>query len=120
MIDKTPLSSTYFLRHNDIEYIIKITNKRANKHTVIHCDGGMVVWEQIYPLGIKPVSERFPVCKADFTSKKQRGVVVIQGAPSLITGLDEGSFISSRGTPKSDEDVFVMSFNAFKTFLNGK
>ena len=24
MIDKTPLSSTYFLRHNDIEYIIEI------------------------------------------------------------------------------------------------
>lgn len=120
LISKTALISTYSLTHMGIEYIIKITNKRATKRSVIHCEGNTVMWEQLYPSAIFPVSERFPVCKVGFTEKNQRGVLVIQGVPAIITGLDDGVFVSSKGPLKSDDDIFVMSYNAFKTFTGEK
>ena len=52
-----------------------------------------------------------PQRKADETV-----IVVIKGKPGIITGLDEGIFVSSRGKIKTKNDIYVMSETAFKLF----
>ena len=44
-------------------------------------------------------------------------VVVIKGRPAMISGLDEGIWVSSeRAKIKGEKDVFVMTEAAFKVF----
>ena len=52
-----------------------------------------------------------PVC-----NRGETVIVVIKGKPGLITGLDEGIFVSSRGKIKTNKDIYVMSETAFKLF----
>ncbi|MBQ9131032.1 MAG: hypothetical protein IJX62_00995, partial [Clostridia bacterium] len=49
-------------------------------------------------------------------SEKETVIVLIKGKPSVIKGLDENGFLSSRGIPKNPTDVFVMTEAAFKLF----
>ena len=43
-------------------------------------------------------------------------IVLIKGKPGVITGLDEGHFVSAHGEVRSEDDIYVMSEAAFKVF----
>lgn len=106
----------YRLENEGQIYVIKKTKRSANKHTVIHCENGAIIWEQIYPLGISPVRKRTVITKSSFSECGERGIVLISGKPKCITGLDDSEFVSLHGSIRSDRDIYVMSWKAFAVF----
>ena len=99
--------------------VLYLTKKSAGKGTHIHCrDDKTLYWEQLYMFGGMSTPRREenilvrPKREAD-----EIAIVVIKGKPALITGLDEGIFVSARkGRLGGDKDIFVMSETAFKLF----
>ena len=98
-------------------YTVYESKQKANRATHIHCEeSGVIVWEQLYPVShIAPARVKTVLIKP-VRSTSETVIVLIKGKPSLITGLDENGFVSSRGTPSRPDDVFVMSEAAFKLF----
>jgi len=99
-------------------YTVYVSKTRATKATHIECRAdNTIYWVQFYPFGGMSQPSRVekvfikPVCQKDVTS-----IVIIRGKPGLITGLDEGIYVSGRGIPKSKNSVYVMSEGAFKLF----
>ncbi len=99
-------------------YVVYRTREAANKETHIACGrDGTIYWKQFYPVGylqLAPVVEPLIKPKRD---GDETVIVVIKGRPSVIAGLDENGFVSSRGVRKSKSDVYVMSEAAFKMFV---
>lgn len=119
-IDKDEYCTTYTFSYHGKNVLVRRTNERANKHTFIKCmDNGSVEWERLYPVG-RPASfakeTRIIATVASFWKKDTVCIVLIAGRPGSIDNLDEGWFVSSRGTPKSDKHIYVMSQAAFKLF----
>lgn len=94
IISKDKLCTTYSLNYNGLDYIIKKTNRVASKHTVIHCEGENVIWEQLYPLGVSPAREKTVIAKKNFVKNGAKGVLIINGTPLSIKNLDENGFCS--------------------------
>ena len=99
-------------------YTVYVSRARANKGTHIECrENGTIYWVQLYPFGgMSSPSRVEKVFLKPVVNKDETTIVVIKGKPGLIKGLDEGIFVSSRGTPKSENSVYVMSEGAFKIF----
>ena len=99
-------------------YVVYRTRDVANKETHIECGkDGTIYWKQFYPVGylqLPPVVECILKPKRD---GDETVIVLIKGRPSVISGLDENGFVSSRGVRKSRSDVYVMSEAAFKVFV---
>ena len=117
----------YALMFRERKYVVYITNETASKATQIKCaDNGAIYWRQYHisfahmssfgtsaagPLNDNKVLVK-PTRAADETA-----IVVIKGKPSLISGLDEGIWVSAAyGKSKSKNDVFVMTEAQFKLF----
>ena len=102
----------------DRRYVVYRTRETANKETRIECGrDGTIYWKQFYPVGylqLPPVVECILKPKRD---GEETVIAVIKGRPSVIAGLDENGFVSSRGVRKSKSDVYVMSEAAFKVFV---
>lgn len=111
-----------FFEYKGQRIVVKKTLEKANKRTVIHCEGNSVSWEQIYPLGHTPVSEKHILVNASSFAGEKGSIrmVVISGTPSCIQGLDEGIFLSHLryGEFRNDvgDKIFVMSEPRFKVF----
>lgn len=108
---------------NKQKYTVYQSIQTATKATHIHCrDNGSVYWEQFYPLGggLSTSGKAETVLIKPKRESDEVVIVLIKGKPSVITGLDENGFISSRGTAKSKSDIFVMSEAAFKLFALDK
>ena len=119
-IDKDEYCTTYSFSYKGREVLLRKTNQSANSHTFIKCnDNATVVWERLYPMG-RPdtfAAETRVIATAPSLWKKDTlCIVLISGKPSGIDNLDEGWFVSSRGTPKSEKHIYVMSQAAFKLF----
>ncbi len=110
----------YKLEYMDIEYTIKRTKKNANKKTVIYCENDSVVWEQIYPLGRKPVSVKTVISKRNFSQNGERTIFLVSGTPMGFVGLDENGFVSVKGCSKHTDDLYIMSYAALKSFVPKK
>ena len=84
----------------------------------IECrDDNTIYWVQFYPFGgMSGPSRVEKVFMKPILNKEETSIVIIKGKPGLIKGLDEGIFVSNRGTPKSKNSVYVMSEGAFKIF----
>ncbi len=113
-IQKDELFTVYSLNINEKEYIIKKTNKKANKRTIIHCDGENIFWEQFYPLYSSPAREKTLISKKSFGERCATNIFLIDGAPLQIRGLDENGFVSYKQTSKSADDVYVLTMAEFK------
>lgn len=117
----------YAFMFRERKYVVYITNETASKATQIKCaDNGAIYWRQYHisfahmssfgtsaagPLNDNKVLVK-PTRAADETA-----IVVIKGKPSLISGLDEGIWVSAAyGKSKSKNDVFVMTEAQFKLF----
>jgi DNA-binding Xre family transcriptional regulator len=101
----------------DRKYLIYQSKESASKKIHIRCgEDSTVYWKQFYPVShIGGTSVERVLIKPQ-KSRDETVIVLIKGKPAVIEGLDENGFISSRGTPKKDTDVFVMSEAAFKIF----
>ena len=109
------------------KYAVYITKETATKATQIKCaDNGSVYWRQYHisfahmssfgtsaagPLNDNKVLVK-PARAADEVT-----IVVIKGKPSLISGLDDGMWVSAAyGKLKGKNGVFVMTEAQFKLF----
>lgn len=102
-------------QHCGVHFKVGVTEKSANRHTVIHCRQTGVIWEQIHALGVSPVSETVSVCSSSFLERDKICVVLIAGSPANITGLDEGIYLSIK-REYGEGGLYVMSAAAFKLF----
>ena len=99
-------------------YKAHLTKRSAGKGTLIHCrEDGAIYREQLYIMGgmSRPGSETCVLIKPE-CQENVRTLVIIRGKPALITGLDEGIFVSARKEATSKNEVYVMSEAAFKLF----
>lgn len=116
IIEKNELYTTVQFAAGEQMYIVYVTTEAAKRGTTICCEKDQTVyWEQMQPNGPFPIKERSVLIKPQ-GKKKSTVIVLIKGKPSAITGLDEGIFVSSRGTRRKETDVYVMSEAAFKAF----
>ena len=116
--DENELTKKVEFEKDGQKYVLYITRSAVTKSTHIHCkEDGSVYREDLYPFGGYTNPSRVesvlvkPQRKADETV-----IVVIKGKPGIITGLDEGIFVYSRGKIKTNKDIYVMSETAFKLF----
>ncbi len=111
---------TYAFSYKNKNVLVRATKARANKHTFIKCnENGSVTMQKMYPIGLPGVTADDVCTIATATSLWQKDTVcilLITGRPCGIDRLDEGWFVSSRGTPRSDKYIYVMSQTAFKRF----
>ncbi len=105
--------------HLDTTFKIGVTNETANRHTVIHCEANGVVWEQLYPVGISPAETRSVICPPAFLERGKVCILLIDGYPANITGLDEAIYLSAKREYR-DGGLYVMSTAAFKLFRTTK
>ncbi len=117
--EKNERINTVRFARDGVSYVLHMTAKAATKATRICCEeDGTIWWEQHHMMGgpctpsvvrqvlIKPVRE-----------ENETVLVVIKGKPGIITGLDEGIWVSAKnGRLRGPRDVFVMSEAAFKVF----
>ncbi len=104
---------------NEKKYVIYVTKKTAGKGTHIHCrEDKTLYWEQLYMFGGMSTPSRVEnILVRPKRDADEIAIVVIKGKPALISGLDEGIFVSAKkGRLGGDKDVFVMSETAFKLF----
>ncbi len=114
LVSKTKYTKTFCCTVAFKTYDVTITRRAANKHTVIHCRDGQIVWQQIPRLfnwGGSLQGEFVPIHKC--TSDKTHGTVfVVKGRPGGIVGLDDGPFSCA---DRFDENgINVMTYRRFK------
>ncbi len=101
--------------YKGVAFKIGVSEKSANRHTVIHCRPTGIVWEQIHALGVSPVSEVFTLAAPAFSDREKLCIILIRGNPGNITGLDEGIYLSAKNE-YGEGALYVMSEAAFKLF----
>lgn len=116
-MDETELYKTVVFSENDRKYIVYASKKAATKATHIHCKSDKTVyWEQLYIGGVaQPQREEYVLVRPK-GKPNEKVIVLIKGKPAIITGLDDNGFVSARGIPKRDSDVYVMTEAEFKVF----
>lgn len=116
-VDRNERYKTIHFSINNRQFIVYESIKAATRNTHIECrENGTIYWTQWYPVGHVSL-----VPETDVLIKPERGnqetvIVLIKGKPSVIIGLDEHGFVSSRNTPTKPTDIYVMSEAAFKLF----
>ena len=109
---------TYSLKYGDRQIVLKKTLKKATKSVIATCSGHAVSAVHLYPVTHHTVAteQEFNVDVADIKDSDSIAIVVISGKPGLITGLDEGIFVSANRQAKDKGSVYVMSEARFKNF----
>ncbi len=112
----TDNGTVYSFEYENIKYTILKVMKKASNHTVICLENENILWEQSYPLGNRPAKEEWVVAKKSFAEKGTIGVIVFNGTPIRICGLDENGYVSVNKRIKTDNDIYVLTNEEFKTF----
>ena len=47
LCEETDFVKVYRVAAEDTEYKVVVTKKRANGHTVVHCENNRILWEQV-------------------------------------------------------------------------
>lgn len=117
-VDENDLYRTVTFSKSGQNYVIYATKATATKATHIECrKDGTVYWVQFYLFG--GISSPTRVEKVLIKPTRQKDtvtIVLIKGKPGVITGLDDGMFVSAHKQLKNDTEVYVMSESAFKLF----
>ena len=115
--EETDYLNIYYLHTEERDYKIIFTKQKANKKTKIHCADNQIIWEQMYPLSISPLSVKIMICQpSSIIDVDKFCVFVISGKPNIICGLDQGLFSSVKmlNINTSKNNLCVMSEVAFK------
>ena len=116
-VDHNECYRTVHFSVNSHPYIVYESIKSATRNTHIECgENGTIYWKQWYPVGHLTLVPETSVLIKPERSNQETVIVLIKGKPSLIKGLDEHGFISSRNIHKKPTDIYVMSEAAFKLF----
>ncbi len=108
---------TYTMEFKDEKYLITKSKKPSTKFTSIYLKDNSVVWRQnMFLIGGHTSSWEHTIRRSDFCEKGYRSIFLISGGPFNVMGLDDNHYISSKSTPKSVKDVYVMTIAAFKLF----
>lgn len=120
-VEENELFKTFQFTAAGQKYTVYKSNQGATKATQIHCEENKTIyWVQFYPVGhIVGMSTKTVLVKP-CPKDDEIVIVLIKGKPSVIVGLDENGFVSSRGMRKSKSDIYVMSESAFKIFTPRK
>ncbi|MBR6675776.1 MAG: hypothetical protein IKL24_00400 [Clostridia bacterium] len=116
LIKTTETYTEHSFEYDSVKYTVLKVLKKAGKHTVIRLEGENVLWEQFYPLGNHPAKDEWVVAKKSFPEKGTVGMIVINGTPLRICGLDENGYVSVNKKIKTDRDVYVLTCDELKTF----
>ena len=117
-VEENELYKTETFEFKNESFVVFSSKKSANKATHIHCrDNSTVYWEELYPFGgmSTPYREERVLIKP-IADGERTAIVLILGKPGIITGLDEGIFVSANGKRKNKSSIYVMSMAAFKLF----
>ena len=99
------------------KYTVYQSQQIATKETQILCEKDRTIyWVQFYPIGYITGTPSKTVFIRPFREADEFVIVLIKGKPSVISGLDENGFVSSRCFQKNKDDIYVMSEEAFKQF----
>ena len=101
--------------HLGTVFKVGIAPNPANRHTVIRCEKNGILWEQLHAVGISPASTRSVLCSPSFLESGKVCILLIDGAPANITGLDDGIYLSAK-REYHNGGLYVMSTAAFKLF----
>ncbi|MBE6587431.1 MAG: hypothetical protein E7647_03340 [Ruminococcaceae bacterium] len=107
--ETTEAFSIYSFEYESIKYTVLKVMKKANDRTVIRLGEEKVVWEQLYPLFNRPAKEEWVVTRKSFAKKGTVGVIVFNGTPSRILGLDENGYVSASRKVKHDGEIYVLT-----------
>ena len=114
LCEQTAFVRVYRLTAEGTDYKVVVTKKRANGHTVVHCEQNRILWEQV-PLFPRFAGRNYGDKVPIFTAIPEKGrvtVLVVRGRPDGFVGLDEGVF---RCADHFDENsINVMSERRFK------
>ena len=95
-------------------YQVFYTKKRANRYSIVHCNGNTISWEQ-FPVLPRAVGRLSGIKEPLISISPNSSVItifVIKGKPNSIVGLDDGAF---RSVHKFDKAyINVMSEARFK------
>lgn len=116
-VDENELFKTFQFTAAGQKYTVYKSNQAATKATQIFCEeNGTIYWVQFYPVGHIAAMPVKTVLVKPYPKDDEIVIVLIKGKPSIISGLDENGFVSSRSVRKSKSDIYVMSESAFKLF----
>ena len=114
LCEETAFVRMYRLAAEGKAYKIVVTKRRANGHTVIHCAGNHIAWEQVplFPrFAGRNYGDKVPIYAAG-PEKSCVTLFVVRGKPDGFVGLDEGVF---RCADNWDErGINVMSERRFR------
>lgn len=114
LCEETEFVKIYEMTVEGTEYKVVITKKRANGHTVIHCEQNHIAWEQVplFPrLSGRNYGDKVPIYAA-IPEKNCVTLFVVKGKPDGFVGLDDGVF---RCADNLDEScINVMSWRRFR------
>ncbi len=115
--EKNELIKTVRFSLGEKKYVVYESVTAAKKSTHIECrEDGCIYRIQLYPVSHLSLTEERSLLIKPKRTTEETVIVLIKGKPGAMMGLDENGFVSSRGTPKKDTDVYVMSEAAFKLF----
>lgn len=113
LCEQTAFVNIYRLVSEGVEYKIALTKRVANGHTVIHCEGNRIAWEQVprFPqLAGRRYGDKMPIY-AVIPEKDRVTVFVVRGKPDGFVGLDNGVFRCIDHF--DDRCINVMSYRRF-------
>lgn len=113
LCEQTEFVSIYRVRIEEKEYKILLTKRRANHHTVIHCEHNRILWEQVplFPrFAGKNYGDKIPIFSA-IPEKTCVTIFVVKGKLNGFVGLDEGVFRCAHNW--DDDCIHVMSYKQF-------
>ena len=120
-VEENELFKTFQFTAAGQKYTVYKSNQGATKATQILCEENKTIyWVQFYPVGHIVGMPTKTVLVKPCPKDDEVVIVLIKGKPSVIVGLDENGFVSSRGVRKSKSDIYVMSESAFKIFTPRK
>ena len=114
LCSETEYVRVYQTTINNKQYEVIVTKKRANGHTVIHCQHNQIIWEQV-PLFPRFAGQNYGEKTTIYVAvptKNSITIFVVRGRPDGFVGLDDGVF---RCADNYDEhSINVMSHKRFK------
>ena len=106
---KSEAFSIYSFEYENIKYTVLKVTKKATDRTVIRLEEEKVLWEQSYPLGIRPAKEEWVVTRKNFAKNGTVGVIVFNGTPSSFIGLDENGYVSANRKVNHEGEIYVLT-----------
>ena len=114
MCEETEFVKVYRMTADGKEYKVVLTKRRANNHTVIHCEHNCIKWEQV-PLFPRFAGRNYGDKVPIYTAIPEKACVtlfVVRGKLNGFVGLDDSVF---RCVDNFDEQcINAMSYQRFK------